>query len=184
VAGIRKIQVDERLAAASRVRAQIAIRAPARWTVLLRSDDPSLWNNPAGTMADRSGFSANLDTSVSADITYLRLRRMDTGDAVFIAMKKDDLLKQMPNWCGSAWVGYGGTHLGVKNPNLKKLEKGLVDIDANYLGWGFGHIMYVPEGIGHGYAWAGVTLSKTVFEIAVTSDELNPLERRALVEVK
>jgi hypothetical protein len=109
---------------------------------------------------------------------------MDTGEFVIIPLKKEELHKQTPTWCGTAWVGYGGTHLGIKNPDSRKLENGLVDIDANYQGWGFGHVIYAPEAAARGYAWATATIAKTVFEIAVTSNELNPLERQALVEVK
>ncbi len=109
---------------------------------------------------------------------------MDTGEFVILPLKKEELHKQTPTWCGTAWVGYGGIHLGIKHPNSRKLENGLVDIDANYQGWGFGHVIYAPEATARGYAWATATIAKTVFEIAVTSEELNPSERRALIEVK
>jgi Arc/MetJ-type ribon-helix-helix transcriptional regulator len=151
-----------------------------RWIVLLRSDDPSIWNHPAGRPTDDNSYAADVG-SAPPETTFLRIRRMDTGDAVIIPMKQEDLLKMTPTWCGTAWTGYGGTHVGIKDPSKKKVEKGLVDIDANYQGWGFGHVMYVPEESAHGYAWAGTTIDKTVFEISVTREELNSSERKMLV---
>jgi hypothetical protein len=184
VTGMRKLQVRERVAAAARARARVPGQGCSRWIVLLRSDDPSVWTHPAGTPADRNGFGADADTSVPDDIAFLRLRRMDTGEFVVIPMKKQDLRKNIPIWCGSAWEGYGGTHLGIKNPKTQRVEAGLVDMDAHYQGWGFGHVMYASGDAAHGYAWAGVTIRKTIFEIAVTSDALTPSERQVLVVAK
>jgi hypothetical protein len=179
--GIRKLQIRERLAVASRARAQISAQGGGRWVILLRSDDPSVWTHPAGNAGDRNGFGADIEDVAPADLAYLRIRRMDTGDFVIIPMKKEDLRKMTPTWCGSAWVGYGGTHLGVKHPTMQNVEAGLVDIDAHAHGWGFGHIMYAPEASAMGYARACATIEKTVFEIAVTSDDLNASEKRVLV---
>jgi hypothetical protein len=110
---------------------------------------------------------------------------MDSGQYVIIRMKKADLHKNIPIWCGLAWDGYGGTHLGIKNLKTQKVERGLVDIDGNYQGWGFGHYMYPQRGAdAHSWAWAGETLGRTIFEIAVTADEPGSSERQALFEVK
>lgn len=182
--GMRKLQIENRLAVADRGRDQIGVRPPGRWRVLFRGDEPSRWNHPALTPRNRSGFAADVESTAPADTAFLRLRRMDTGEAVIIALKKEDLFKQTATWCGSAWVGYGGTHLGIKNPKLKKLENGLVDIDANYQGWGFGHIMYALEEAARGYSWGGIKIEKTVFEIAVSADELNPAEKTVFVDMK
>jgi hypothetical protein len=179
--GIRKLQIRERLAIASRARAEISAQVARRWVILLRSDDPSVWTHPAGDATERNGFGADVDDTAPADTAYLRIRRMDTGDFVIIPMKKENLRKMTPTWCGAAWVGYGGTHLGVKHPTMQNVEAGLVDIDAHAHGWGFGHIMFAPEASAMGYAWACATIKKTVFEIAVTSDELNASEKRVLV---
>ena len=108
---------------------------------------------------------------------------MDTGDIVTIPIKRDELTKQTTIWTGTAWDGYGGRHLGIKNPAWKRLENGLIDIDGNYQGWGFGHIEYAPEAAAKGYSWSGQRIDKTTFEIAVTADELLPVEQRTLLNL-
>jgi clan AA aspartic protease (TIGR02281 family) len=159
-----------------------ATNASARWTVLFRSDDPSMWNHARGRSSDRNGYAADVNAAAPEETRFLRIRRTDSGEAVITNLHKDALLTSTETWIGSAWVGYGGTHLGIKNPAWKKLEKGLVDIDANYQGWGFGHVMYAAPGATMGYAWAGATIpTKMIFEIAVTSDELSAAERQLLV---
>jgi clan AA aspartic protease (TIGR02281 family) len=155
--------------------------ASARWTVLFRGDDPSIWNHARGKSSDRNGYAVDVNAAAPEETRFLRIRRTDSGEAVITNLHKDALLTSTETWIGSAWVGYGGTHLGIKNPAWKKLEKGLVDIDANYQGWGFGHVMYAPPGATVGYAWAGATIPKMIFEIAVTSDELSTSERQLLI---
>src|SRR5258706_393538 len=53
VTGIRKLQVQERLATASRARTQVAGQARGRWIGLMRHDHPSARTHPAGTTHDR-----------------------------------------------------------------------------------------------------------------------------------
>ncbi len=184
VGGIKKLHIEERLAAATKAKSQLAATTHPRWVVLLRSDDPTIWKRPTGNASDHNGYSADVAAVAPDNTAYLRMRRLDSGESVIIPIKKDQIIRQSPVWCGSAWVGYGAAHLGIKNLKTQQVQKGLVDIDGNYQGWGFGHVIFAPAGATHGYAWASETIGKTIFEISVTGDELGEAERRVLVEVK
>lgn len=185
VGGVRKLQVQERIAAAAKGHAQVTTPLRARWVLLLRSDDAAVWNTPRGTRIDHNGFAADSAAVAPPETAYLRLRRLDNGEYVIIPMKKADIHRGGPIWSGTAWLGYGAPHLGIKNPKTQRVERGLVDIDGNFQGWGFGHLIYPPRGGDqHGWAWASQTIGRTIFEISVTADELSPSERRFLLDLK
>jgi serine/threonine protein kinase len=88
-----------------------------RWTVLFRSADPSVWNTDS---PDPKRFAIPV-TQAPRDIRYLRLKRMDTGEAQIIDIRYADLAqapKQLPKNEGFTWNGYGneifgGCHLGI-----------------------------------------------------------------------
>ena len=60
---------------------------PQRWTTLFRSADPTLWNTD---YSGPEGYAMSLD-SVPEEIRFLRLRRMDTGESIFIDMEQRKL---------------------------------------------------------------------------------------------
>jgi hypothetical protein len=185
VGGVRKLGVQERLSTAAKLREQAAPSTRARWVLLMRSDDAGIWNTPRGTRIDHNGFAADAAAIAPAETKYLRLRRLDNANYVILRMKKDEIHKNGAIWCGTAWLGYGAPHLGIENPKTQRVEKGLVDIDGNYQGWGFGHLIFPPRGVdAHAWSWAGETLGRTIFEIAVTDDEISPSERRGLLDLK
>jgi hypothetical protein len=173
LAGLRRDVIAKRMAS---IRKGLSMH----WIVAFRSDNPTIWSHPAGRATDANGFAADID-SLPDEVKFLRIRRMDTGAAAIIPMTKDSLLKPSATWSGTAWVGYGGVHLGIKDPKTDRIEKGLVDIDEHRQGWGFGHIVYAPEDQAQGYAWNHAPIPRAIFEISVTKDDLLSHEQREVV---
>jgi hypothetical protein len=177
--GLAKARAQKRLEDAESARVQLGSLAPvARWTVLFRSDDPAIWDHPQGSVLDNSGFAAAIDSTAPDKTRYLRMRRTTDGDSIIIPMTKSELHEQTDLWCGSDWNGYNALHLGIKNPQWRRVEKGLVDIDGNRQGWGFGHVMYVDK---PGINWAGRDIAKCVIEIAVTDQDLTAEEEKLVL---
>jgi hypothetical protein len=165
------------------------------WTILFRSDDPGYWDTP--------GNAANYAIPLfraPAGIRYVRLKRMDTGEAIITPITASRL-RAPPNhgmgvppgappvaptsvsvWMGTNAVENGARHLGV-------IEGGELGIgaavaieteDMPYGGSGFGHKRGV-EGAGQRFAWKRQEIAKTVFEISVTAAELADDEKPLLV---
>jgi hypothetical protein len=161
---------------------------PRGWTVLFRSDDPSLWNtfSPGANFAMPAGRAHN-------KVCFLRLKRMDTGDSLILPVTRDDLARE-PNakpdrgfaWNGSSKLQYEARHLGIARaprfrwPNLEGVLS-VVDesLDA-FSGSGFSHKCNVGDRQYH--CWQGKEIPRTVFEIAVTADPLTNEERGCLVK--
>ncbi|HTK78708.1 MAG TPA: hypothetical protein VL371_25850 [Gemmataceae bacterium] len=173
-------------------------RQPERqgnWTILFRSDDPGYWDTP--------GNAANYAIPLfraPAGIRYVRLKRMDTGEALIIPVTAGRL-RSTPTlgsglppgappavaaptspWVGTNAVESGARHLGVIDlafvgpwPGVA-IETG----DSGGTGSGFGHKRNA-EGAGQRYAWKGQEIAKTVFEIAVTAAQLADDEKGLLV---
>src|SRR5438128_231060 len=84
--------------------------APASWTILFRFDDPSAWDKDA---KGAKGEQIAIPLKFAPDkISYLRLRRMDTGDALILPITPDQLRNEKPApdgvdfcWNGSAKEG-------------------------------------------------------------------------------
>jgi hypothetical protein len=167
--------------------------AAARWTVLFRSDNPTVWGKNA---KNRQGQQIAIPLRFAPDnMRYLRLRRMDTGEAQILPMTVEQLENGKPGgkedafwWNGSAVHGWGGFHLGIvqapryKWPNLPKhlmivMNEGW---DA-FTGSGFGHKAGVNDN--QSFCWRGKEIRRTVFEIAVSAGPLSPAEKRNLVAV-
>jgi serine/threonine protein kinase/ketosteroid isomerase-like protein len=89
---------------------------PRGWLVLFRSADPSVWNTES---LDDSRFAIPVSRA-PADVRYLRLTRMDTGDSQIIAVRHADL-DQAPRltpdqefvWNGTAHDAWRARHLGI-----------------------------------------------------------------------
>jgi eukaryotic-like serine/threonine-protein kinase len=90
---------------------------PKCWTILFRSDDPSVWNTDS---PDPAKYAIPV-TQAPKDLRYLRLKRMDTGEIQVISVRYPDLAqmpRQMPDnqnfvWNGAAFESFGGRHLGI-----------------------------------------------------------------------
>jgi hypothetical protein len=165
--------------------------APARWTILFRSDDPAVWGKNA---KNRKGEQVAIPLRFAPeDMRYLRLRRMDTGEAQILPLTLEQLENGKPGdkedafwWNGSAKFGWGGLHLGiVQSPRYKWPDLPRAKIFVMTEGWdgftgsGFGHKCGVNDS--QCYCWRGKEIRRTVFEIAVSTGPLSPEEKRSLV---
>jgi hypothetical protein len=165
------------------------------WTILFRSDDPGYWDTP--------GNAANYAIPLfraPVGIRFLRLKRMDTGDALIVPvtavrMRSPPKVDSGPPggppvipptfafWMGMNVVENGALHLGVIDPGEPVVRRGVaIDTDESggSGGSGFGH-KRDTEGAGQRYAWKGQEIAKAVFEIAVTAAELADDEKPLLV---
>jgi hypothetical protein len=161
---------------------------PTRWRVLFRSNRPELWNTNTQTGDD---FAIPL-RSTPADTRYLRLRRMDTGEAIIIPMSRGRIGRVDPpgrkaRWNGEGKDDFGGYHLGIAEGAVARFMEGQGTIGVLMDGWdanpgsGFGHAHHIENG-GQRFSWRGKELSPTVFEVAVTTGELSGAERAWLRE--
>jgi hypothetical protein len=158
---------------------------PARWTILFRADNPALWDT-------RTKGKAIPLTQAPAKVNYLRLRRMDTGEALILPITRDLLWNgtlRAPEvghwWQGTAKEGWGGRHLGIVQAPRHKFpaRHGMVTIMWDgwdgFTGSGFGHAYGVNDS--QRYSWRGTEIPRTAFEIAVSEGPLSTAERRSLV---
>src|SRR5204863_9427119 len=121
---------------------------------------------------------------------YLRLRRMDTGEAIIIPMTRGRVGRADPpgrkaRWNGEGKDEYGAHHLGIAEGPVARFTEGRGTIGVLMDGWdanpgsGFGHAHHIDNG-GQRYSWLGKEIPATVFEIAVTTEDLNEKEGRWL----
>jgi hypothetical protein len=162
---------------------------PDRWTVLFRSDDPSLWD----TDTRRGNDLAVPLRQAPAAFRYLRLRRLDTSEALILPLSPAQLgtiPTPIPErgfwWNGANKLEYGGRHLGiVQGPRLPWLShEGTIAIELDgwdaFAGSGFGHKHHGQVLVQY-YAWRGQEVPRTVFEVAVSDGPLTDDERRSLL---
>jgi serine/threonine protein kinase len=161
---------------------------PKGWTVLFRADDPNVWN----TVSNGEKYAIPLHKA-PARIRYLRLRRMDTRETLIVPMSRAQLDRATEPvgaggyaWNGTAKLEWGGRHLGIaQGPRLKfPIKRGLIAVfnvgwDV-FVGSGFGHQCF-NDNTGQYFCWRGQQIKRTVFEIAVTDDDLTGEERRCLL---
>jgi hypothetical protein len=164
--------------------------APARWTILFRSDDASRWGKDA---KNAKGEQIALPLKFAPDsMRYLRLRRMDTREALILPLTRDQLENSKPGpreadfwWNGTASFDWEGYHLGIaqaprhKFPVRKEMICVMMDGWDAFAGSGFGHKAWVNDG--QYYSWRGKEIPRTAFEIAVSEGPLSPEEKRLLV---
>jgi hypothetical protein len=161
----------------------------ARWTVLFRADDPTAWD----TDSRGARFAVPL-SKAPATIRYLRLRRMDTREALIVQVDRSQLRtapKRAPDrgawWNGTAKYDWGGRHLGIaeaprhKFPNFQDYIAVMNEGWDVFVGSGFGHKCFRNEQAGQCYSWRGKEIPRTVFEIAVTNEPLSPQEQACLL---
>jgi hypothetical protein len=171
-----------------KARLQKILTSNARWTLLFRSDDPSMWDTES-----REGENVAFPLSLAPDtFRYLRLRRMDTGEALILPLSSDELKNGKPPsseedfwWNGTAKKDWKGRHLGIaqgpryKFPAPKDMIHVMTEGWDGFTGSGFGHKCFVNDK--QYYCWRGEEIDKTVFEIAVSDGPLGPEEKRILL---
>jgi hypothetical protein len=159
----------------------------ARWVVLFQADDPSVWD----TDSRGEKFAVPLRWA-PALVHYLRLRRMDTGEALILPLTRDQLYNgKTPTreagywWNGTAKEEWKGRHLGIAQAPRQKFPTHKDQIHVMTEGWdgftgsGFGHKCFAGDK--QYYCWRGKEIRKTVFQIAVTEGPLSPEEKRCLL---
>jgi hypothetical protein len=178
------------LAAAGPADAQ-APPADPRWKVLFRSDDPTDWDTET-----RGGAFAEPLFRAPPRIKYLRLTRVDTGQAIIIGMSRGGLKNIRPPinehgegavwWSGGGKLEWKGRHLGVVEGDRHPYPcpRGKVAIATKgwdcWFGSGFGHKTFVNDG--QYFAWRGQEIKRTAFEIAVTAAKLTDAERALVID--
>ncbi len=135
--------------------------------VIFRGDNPKCWN-PAEEINQPDTFALPLN-QVPRGISYLRLRRLDTGESVAVPVTLESLTNGLADHGGYGWNSRGeresgGYHLGIFDRRVS--SQVATHDDAG--GWGFGHSGVA--GSGQAYAWEGGEIWPTQFEILVGSD--------------
>ncbi|MDA1018344.1 MAG: hypothetical protein O3A00_28305, partial [Planctomycetota bacterium] len=141
------------------------------------------WN--IGT-SDGDHLSLNL-SSIPDSVRSLRLRRMDNGATVVIAMTKAWLTDEHTDTAAKiGWMAknsdfWKSKRLGVfrTDEEIRDAPQGSVFVSSGsfsrgYAGWGFGHTdnrWNSPQG----FTWNGQSLGPTVFEIAVSDAPLESI---------
>lgn len=160
-----------------------------RWFVLFRGTDPAKWNTET---ADESGFALPVRCA-PAKMRYLRLRRTDTGDSIFIPLTRKQLADAQkaegaaPRWNGENRDEHGGRHLGIGHGKRAEFMQGKGLIAVVMDGWdattgsGFGHAHHGEEG-GQRQVWKGEEVKGVPFEIAVTTGALTEKEKAQLLK--
>jgi hypothetical protein len=161
---------------------------PTGWTKLFESADPAVWN----TESNAEGNWAVPSSEAPRDMLFLRVTRVDSGEAVIMALTRDDLLKSGEQFSRYGWQGdlnlaYGGRHLGIydksKPLNMHMPDEELISVYKPYSdlsGWGFGHRAYRDDV--QGQAWAGQEIGKTALRIDVTPGPLSAAEQGLLLK--
>jgi hypothetical protein len=172
--------------------------ASTDWVVLFRSDDPSLWKTAAGDASAPNGYSLDAKAWPTKAI-YLKLTRMDTGEAVIVFLSPSStgtpkpvaLAKTGHIEGGLIWNGgqaYKDTSgrpvimLGICNPawpatdaKQQMLIHATGKADSGSRGWGFSRPASKVRT--QSYSWAGEQIRPTPFEIAVKSGPLTDDEK-------
>ena len=132
-------------------------------TVVFRANDPTIWNQRVKEGNDR--FAMPID-AVTHPVSYLRMLRVDTGEAVVVRIDRGGLLRRGENprlgWNGLCDEFSGGHHLGIYYREAPQS----VEICFGEGGWGFGH----PYGDNdrQAFGWGGHAIGgPTTFEVSL-----------------
>lgn len=155
-----------------------------QWVVIFRSADPAIWNSDVSEGRDRYAMRLS---RVPDGIRYVRLQ-IDSQRSVIMEVTKDELGKRVERgrfgWVGNNHFQWNGRHLGMYDKRWTDQVRGTIQIwplsNRGIRGWGFGNRTRIDDR--QGYSWAGKSLPKTVFEIAVKSGSLTAAERKALLK--
>lgn len=134
--------------------------------LLFRSCEPSIWNHSVNENENHCAISLD---QVPADVAFLRLRRLDSGQGLVIPLQIRDLTQDggenLIAFNGSNEEFYGARHLGIYSESLPQE----VEIRFALGGWGFGHCSDSGDSKpAQACAWAGQKINAdTVLEITV-----------------
>jgi hypothetical protein len=155
------------------------VAEPGTWTVLFRADDPVVWD----TDSPGKQFAIPL-RKAPATVRYVRLRRMDTSEALILPVTRRQLgtgdipaAGQKYSWNGTAKFEWSGRHLGIVQgqrfpfPAPNGMITVLNDGWDCFAGSGFGHKAFHDDE-GQFYCWKGQEIPRTAFEIAVNAGPL------------
>jgi hypothetical protein len=180
-------------AQASKPAAEGALQADSSgWVVLFRGDDAGLWNTAAGTRLMQNGYAVTLDRA-PAEVAYVRVKRMDTGEAVIAACTPEQFKKGGPTGedvliqpAKQTWKEGETAHnlLGIAAYGMLSVKgesyvwkTSNASEETGYGGWGFGKV----AGGGEACCWNGQPIGKTVFEIAVKAGDLSAADKKELL---
>jgi hypothetical protein len=175
--------------------ATVARAQEAEWTVILRGDTPKNWCKDVGNPNDANGYAVK---TAPAGVQFLRVRRMDTKEAVIIPMTNTLLTVSQPIGGNKDfwWTGAVNTRgpdndekkiLGIANVKWPAMKRGqhLVRRSSKHSqgwrGWGFSREAGGASDA-QTYSWAGNPIEKTVFEVAVKTSALTADERKLLLD--
>lgn len=167
--------------------------ATDRWIVVFRGRDPGRWNTASGG----STFAVLL-AAVPADIAFVRLKRLDTGDALIVPTTRDGLGRTVSAastptlwawWCGSKAEFNDALHVGIAegpllrhdDPAMRRKFVVQPELADGFTGSGFGHVAN-SGGWRQAYGWRGEIIAPTDFEIAVVRGPLFDEEKTLLFE--
>lgn len=152
------------------------------WTILFRSPNPLIWD-----LAVRNQTMTAAPVSLAPkNVKFLRMTRMDTGEAVIVPCDNGQLLARpwpisRPAFRGDQCLGRGGRALGIVDPHPQDAASTpIIDVTphGNFSGWGFA--IWEGDRTGQGYVWNSKNIPPTTFEIAVTDHDLSPDEQKLL----
>lgn len=163
--------------------------AHAEWVVILRSDSPAIWDKDVDDGPNRFAVSLN---RVDSGVRWLRMTRTDTGEAIIIPIRRDDLVDVARVTADVRWNGrdaqpgrgeLSAGQLGIANrPWQANPRSGRIIVltmsgssRRGWTGWGFGQDPRHRSV--QGYCWGGEAIAKTVFEIAVKGGSLEMSEQ-------
>ena len=158
------------------------------WTPIFRSGNPRHWNHALGRSDDDDNFALPLDRAPDY-IRYLRLRRMDTGEAVIINLSRHVLGATVGNWNGAPPPNASIALLGVIRdfvPINKAEGRTILSKGDRMVGLGYGFGVKTPRQAGGRYepacAWSSRPIPPAVMEISVKALPLTDEEQELLLE--
>ncbi len=154
-----------------------------KWTIVFRSSDPLLFGVP---VQNGKSFAIGLD-QLPRDYHCVRLRRMDTGEAVILGLGDGPLGSYVARgdyaWRGDKRINRQACNLGIIQRKSRAGNRELAPImlmdSGDYTGWGFGEWWTGQER--QGYVWNGKGIDSTVMEIAVANGPLTAAEQAQLL---
>ena len=153
---------DGRLIAPTAFEISVGRIGVAAGTIVFRGSDPTIWNQSVRDAVNR--FAMPID-SIAHPISYIRILRVDSGEAVIVRCDLANATRRGENprvgWNGLNEHFLGGHHLGVYHRDAPQ------DVEIAYGegGWGFGHPFNQNDR--QAYGWGGSAIGETVFEISV-----------------
>lgn len=134
--------------------------------VIFRSDNPEIWNSTTNDGDDHRSIAIN---EISGAVSWLGIKRLDTGEEVFSEISLEDLKRsgegRTAGFNGTNEYFYGARHLGFFS------EECATEVETlfTYGGWGFGHpSTSTDDGTEQACCWNGKRIPNgTIFEFTL-----------------